>query len=127
MSLSRPVADEATMSLMQLDVGVRNGWHKRLYSPRRTWLQLQSLCSALLHRYFFPAATTLCLNTGLPILLSVLENGFMMALSQTSKTSPKNCLIASSVCGLVGLFGMLVLLEDEAPRPGAPVDVGSEV
>ena len=127
MSTSHPVADEAAMDVMQVDVGIPNGWHKRPYSPRRTWLRLRSLCSALLHRYFFPAATTLCLNTGLPILLSVLEKGFMMAFSHTSKTSPKNCLIASSVCGLVGLFGMLVLLEDEAPRPGAPVEVGSEV
>ncbi len=33
----------------------------------------------------------------------------MTALIQTSKTSPKNCRIASSVCGLVGLFGILVL------------------
>ena len=36
-----------------------------------------------------------------------------MAFVQTSKTSPKNCLIASSVCGLVGLLGMAVLELDE--------------
>ena len=51
----------------------------------------------------------------------------MIAFSQTSKTSPKNCLIASSVCGLVGLFGILVLLEDEVPRLAAPVEGGRDV
>ena len=81
----------------------------------------------LLHKYFFPAATTLCLNTGLPILLSVLINGFIIAFIQTSKTSPKNCLIASSVCGLVGLFGILVLLDDDVPRLAVPVEGGTEV
>ena len=81
----------------------------------------------LLHKYFLPAAVTLCLNTGLPILPSVVENGFIIAFNQTSNTSPKNCRIASSVCGLVGLFGMLVLLDDEAPRLAAPVESGTEV
>lgn len=79
------------------------------------------------YRYFFPAATTLCLNTGLPIFPSALENGFIIAFSQISKTSPKNCLIASSVWGLVGLFGILVLLEDEPPRLAAPVEGGRDV
>lgn len=47
----------------------------------------------------------------------------MIAFNQTSKTSAKNCRIASSVCGLVGLLATLVLpvvvlpteREDEAP------------
>ena len=92
-----------------------------------TRARVHSLYNALLHKYFLPAATTLCLNTGLPILLSVLANGFIMAFSQTSKTSPKNCLIASSVCGLVGLFGILVLLDDEVPRLAVLVEGGTEV
>ena len=54
----------------------------------------------------------------------------MTALIQTSKTSPKNCLIASSVCGLVGLFGILVPLplelEAREPIPEALVE-GVEV
>ena len=29
MSMSRPVADEAAMNLMQVNLGVPNGWHKR--------------------------------------------------------------------------------------------------
>lgn len=33
----------------------------------------------------------------------------MIAFNQTSNTSAKNCRIASSVCGLVGLLAMLVL------------------
>lgn len=56
-----------------------------------------------------PAATTLVLKTGLTILSSTPVNGFMIALIHISKTSPKNPLMASSVCGLVGLFGMLVV------------------
>ena len=35
----------------------------------------------------------------------------MIALHQHSNTSPMKPLIASSVCGLVGLFGVLVLGE----------------
>ena len=79
MSTSRPVANEAAMNLLQVDVGIPKAWHKSPYSS-----QIQSLSRALLHRYFFPAATTLCLNTGLPILLSVLENGFITAFNQSS-------------------------------------------
>lgn len=89
----------------------------------------ESIPNALpsLHKYFLPAAVTLCLNTGLPIFPSVVANGFIIAFSQTSKTSPKNCRIASSVCGLVGLFGMLVLLDDEVPRLALLVEGGTEV
>ena len=84
LSTSRPVADEATINVTYVDFGIPSGCHERPYRPRRTWLRLQYLYRALLHTNFFPAATTLCLNTGLPILLSVLENGFMMAFSQSS-------------------------------------------
>lgn len=93
----------------------------------RTWERVLSSYNALLHKYFLPAATTLCLKTGLPIFPSVLANGFMIAFSQTSNTSPKNCRMASSVCGLVGLFGMLVLPDDEVPRPAVLVEDGTEV
>lgn len=79
--------------------------------------------SSILHKYFFPAATTLARKTGLPKGVSTRQNGFMIAFNQTSKTSARNCRIASSVCGLVGLLAMLVLpvvvlpteREDEAP------------
>jgi len=50
-----------------------------------------------------------------------------MALVHTSRTSPKNCLIASSVCGLVGLFGMDVLELDEDRLPAVVLDDGVEV
>lgn len=79
------------------------------------------------HKYFFPAAATLCLKTGLPSLSSTLANGLIMALVHTSRTSPKNCLIASSVCGLVGLFGMDVLELDEDRLPAVVLDEGVEV
>lgn len=36
-------------------------------------------------------------------------NGFITAFSQLSNTSAKNCRIASSVCGLVGLLAIEVL------------------
>lgn len=79
--------------------------------------------NSILHKYFFPAATTLARKTGLLKGVSTRQNGFMIAFNQTSKTSAKNCRIASSVCGLVGLLAMLVLpvvvlpteREDEAP------------
>lgn len=90
-------------------------------------MRVQALHDPLHHKYFLPAATTLCLNTGLPIFPSVLANGFIIAFSHTSKTSPKNCRIASSVCGLAGLFGILVLVEDEAPRLAVAVEGGTEV
>lgn len=61
------------------------------------------------YKYFFPAATTLARKTGLPKGVSTRQKGFMIAFNQTSKTSAKNCRIASSVCGLVGLLAMLVL------------------
>lgn len=51
----------------------------------------------------------------------------MMAFIQTSKTSPKNCRIASSVCRLVGLFGILVLLDDAVPRLAVLEEGGTEV
>lgn len=70
---------------------------------------------------------TLCLNTGLPNFPSTLANGLITALVHTSNTSPKNCLIASSVCGLVGLFGMLVELLLELPLPPEVVEGGVEV
>ena len=50
----------------------------------------------------------------------------MIALIHTSKTSPKNALIASSVWGLVGLFGIEVLEEDEDRLP-VVVEAGVEV
>lgn len=46
----------------------------------------------------------------------------MMALIQTSNTSLKNSRIASSVCGLVGLFAISVLLLFELDEVGG-VDV----
>lgn len=61
------------------------------------------------HRYFFPAATTLVRNTGLVSLASMPWNGFITAFNQLSNTSAKNCRIASSVCGLVGLLAIDVL------------------
>ncbi len=115
---------------MQRDVGVYICIDISTLLAPTDWVGSESIprpVSLSFHRYFLPAATTLCLNTGLAILPSVLANGFMMALSQTSKTSPKNCRIASSVCGLVGLLGTLVLLEEEAPRLAATVDEGTEV
>lgn len=51
---------------------------------------------------------------------SVPVKGFMIAFSHASKTSPKNPLIASSVCGLVGLLGMLVLALPELDFPLPP-------
>ena len=80
----------------------------------------------LSQRYFFPAATTLCLNTGLPSFPSTLANGLMIAFIQISNTSPKNARIASSVCGLVGLFGIDVL-EDDEDRLAVVVEAGVEV
>lgn len=61
------------------------------------------------HKYFFPAATTLARNTGLVSCASMPWNGFITAFNQLSNTSAKNCRIASSVCGLVGLLAMDVL------------------
>lgn len=55
----------------------------------------------------------------------MLANGFIIAFVQTSNTSPKKARIASSVCGLVGLFGIDVLA-DEEDRP-VVVDGGLEV
>lgn len=46
----------------------------------------------------------------------------MMALTQTSKISVKNSLIASSVCGLVGLFAIKVLLLLEPEVGGMEVN-----
>lgn len=51
----------------------------------------------------------------------------MTALIHTSKTSPKNCRIASSVCGLAGLFGILVLLELEERLLAELVEGGWDV
>lgn len=79
------------------------------------------------HKYFFPAPTTLCLKTGLPNFPSTLAKGFMIAFVHTSKTSPKNCRIASSVCGLVGLFGMLVFTLEEERELEVVVDEGVDV
>lgn len=52
-----------------------------------------------------------------------------MALHHTSKTSPMKPRIASSVCGLVGLFGTLVLEDPEvlALDTAAEVLAGTEV
>ena len=93
----------------------------------QTLVEVYSLHNVLPHRYFLPAATTLCLNTGLSIFPSVLANGFIIAFNQISNTSPKNCRIASSVCGLVGLFGIVVVFEDEVPRLAVLVEGGMEV
>lgn len=68
------------------------------------------------HKYFFPAASTLALNTGLPRTVSTPQNGFMTAFNQTSKTSAKNWRMASSVWGLVGLFAIDVLPLEEADK-----------
>lgn len=62
---------------------------------------------ALFHRYFFPAASTLPLNTGFPTATPGPPNGLITLLSQHSNTSTKNRRIASSVAGLVGLFAIL--------------------
>ena len=51
----------------------------------------------------------------------------MIAFVHTSKTSPKNCLMASSVCGLVGLFGIDVLELDEDRELAVVVEGGTEV
>ena len=51
----------------------------------------------------------------------------MIAFVHASKTSAKNALIASSVCGLAGLLGIDVLLEDDEPRLPVVVDGGVEV
>lgn len=98
-----------------------------LRAQPRTLLEIHSLHNVLFHKYFLPAATTLCLKTGLPIFPSVLANGFIIAFNQTSNTSPKNCRIASSVWGLVGLFGIVVVFEDEVPRLAVLVEGGMEV
>jgi hypothetical protein len=51
----------------------------------------------------------------------------MIAFVHTSKTSPKNCRIASSVCGLVGLFGILVFTLEEERELEVVVEDGVEV
>lgn len=79
------------------------------------------------HKYFFPAPTTLCLKTGLPSFPSTLAKGFITAFVHTSNTSPKNCRIASSVCGLVGLFGILVFTLDEERELEVVVEEGVDV
>jgi len=89
--------------------------------------QLSPIRIRSLYKYFLPAAATLCLNTGLPNFPSTLANGFITALIHTSNTSPKNCRIASSVCGLVGLLGMLVLLELEERLLAVLLEGGWEV
>lgn len=78
------------------------------------------------HRYFLPAAVTLCLNTGLASFPSTLAKGLIIAFVHTSNTSPKKALIASSVCRLVGLFGIDVLELDE-DRLALVVEDGVEV
>ncbi len=86
--------------------------------------------SSTSQRYFFPAATTLCLKTKLPNFPSTLANGLIIAFVHTSNTSPKNALIASSVCGLVALFGILVLplpLLVDRPPLDAAIKEGFEV
>lgn len=79
------------------------------------------------HRYFLPAPTTLCLKTGLPNLPSTLAKGFITAFVHASNTSPKNCRIASSVCGLVGLFGILVFTLEEERELEVVVEEGVDV
>lgn len=79
-----------------------------------------SLSSLKIQRYFFPAPTTLARKTALlsnpPSTSSAPAKGLKHALIQFSNTSQKNKRIASSVCGLVGLFGM-----PPAEEPPPPV------
>ena len=64
-------------------------------------------------RNFFPAVITLALNTGLFKVLFTPWKGFMNAFTHASYTSVKNNRKASSVCGLVGLFGMFAAFPEE--------------
>lgn len=62
------------------------------------------------HRNFLPVVKTLVLNTGLDNVLLMPWKGFIIDFTQTSYTSVKNSLTASSVCGLVGLVGIVAAL-----------------
>ena len=60
----------------------------------------------IFHRYFFAAAATLCLNTGLLTTspFPTWKKGLIIVFIHASYTSTKKFLTASSVAGLVGLY-----------------------
>ena len=62
------------------------------------------------HRNFLPAVNILVLNTGLDSVLLIPWKGFIIDFTQTSYTSVKNSLTASSVCGLAGFIGIVAAL-----------------
>lgn len=59
----------------------------------------------LLHKYFFAAVATLCLNTGLTTLspFPTGKNGFIIVFNHASYTSTMKFFTASSVAGAAGL------------------------